>query len=367
MRLRVRVPGKLMLVGEYAVTQEGHPGIVMAVDRYLICTVKSHSQYILELSSPCPALITASTLASILEKVSRHPSLTLVYNSLRLLRTYLEERGRTLAPFHATLRSDLQTPSGIKMGMGSSAAVSIAMIAALTGLEQIALSPSELFKLGSLPHLMTQPDSSCIDVAAATYGGVIYYERFNGHWVSKQLEQGIALHELINQPWPGLHIHTLLGQPALHLVAGWSGQAAYTPDFLHGMYTWQHNQPFLFRQFLERSDEIVNAFARAWTRPSSARLIRAIHRARRVLQFVGNQSHLIIETEAMVKALDAVKFLGGAGKTSGAGGGDMITAWLKNREDIARLRQQWLKYNIMPISLRLSEHGVQQDSLLSQE
>lgn len=359
-RIITRVPGKLMLMGEYAVSELAHPGIVMAVNRYLTCTLKSHAHYLLEFPGFYPSRIAASSLSSLMAQLKRWPSLILVYDAVTIAKRYLVEEEKELPPFHLIITSDLQTSSGVKMGFGSSAALSVALLASL--LRHGAgkwVNRTLLFKLGALTHVMTQPASSCADVAAATYGGIIHYERFSTPWLDDQLQEGVCVHELVERQWPGLYIRSLKGMLPLPLLAGWTGKKASTPAFLQGMKAFKERNPDLFQQFLQDSDEAARAFSRSLAERNSEDLLHCVKAGRRILRFLGSHGNLPIETRPIQKALDAVESLGGAGKTSGAGGGDIIIAWF-DREMSLPL-SQWQENDITPVPLSLAEEGVRQD------
>ena len=116
-----------MLMGDYAVTQNGHPGIVAAVDRYVTAVVESAERYHLEL----PALeitITTADWPSLLMRLREDVRLTLVLRVMVLIHRYAKEAGQRLAPFRVIVTTtEMQTPAGIKYGLGSSAAISVAL------------------------------------------------------------------------------------------------------------------------------------------------------------------------------------------------------------------------------------------------
>lgn len=359
--VRVRVPGKLMLMGEYAVTQVGHPGIVTAIDRFLSCTIEPSAHYRLDFPNMGSPPVRAEQWDSLRQRLNDVPRLELVNRTLMLVGRYLREEGRNLPPFRLTVTSELQTASGIKYGFGSSAAVSVALVAALLRYATTADPEREAaFKLAAAAHLLTQGNGSCADIAAATHGGVIYYRRFDAAWLGRRLTGG-SLHELVEDRWPGLRIERLPQGPASFLRVGWTGQPVPTPAFLERMAAFKDRSPAVFQRFLVQSDRAVEAFAEAMKSGNLGVLFRAIGDNRSALTMLASEARMPIETEAMRKALKTVERLGGKGKTSGSGGGDAIVAWFSTEDTTPTLRNQWKHDGMELMMVSPIEQGITYD------
>ena len=81
--------------------------------------------------------------------------------------------------YHLKIDSELDSPDGKKYGLGSSAAVTVATIKALSEFYELNLSKEHLFKLASIAHLNVQGNGSLGDIAASVYGGWIAYHSFD--------------------------------------------------------------------------------------------------------------------------------------------------------------------------------------------
>ncbi|MFS8066589.1 MAG: hypothetical protein ACMG6S_09490 [Byssovorax sp.] len=141
--MRARAPGKIVLSGAYAVL-EGAPSIVAAVDRAVVADAS--------LAAP---LVTDEVRAAIEAGVIER------------------------APWFdaSALRTSLPDGTSRKLGLGSSAAIVVASIAAASG-ERLPRAPSgsladAVFPAAYAAHRRAQPGGSGIDVAASAYGGVI--------------------------------------------------------------------------------------------------------------------------------------------------------------------------------------------------
>jgi phosphomevalonate kinase len=138
--VKARAPGKLVLSGAYAVL-EGAPAIVAAVDRYVTADAARPAE-----------LVTAEVRAAIDAGALRDP------------------------PWFdaSSLRASLPDGTSRKLGLGSSAAILVASLAAATG-ERFATPAlrAAIFPVALAAHRAAQPKGSGIDVAASTFGGVI--------------------------------------------------------------------------------------------------------------------------------------------------------------------------------------------------
>ena len=178
-RITSSAPGKVVLSGEYAVL-DGAPAVAMAVDRRAVVTVQASA----EPSVRC-------------EGLDGEPD-------LRLFECVRQALG--LGDWHASAcldsRAFSDTDSGIKFGIGSSAALSVALVRALAPRD---IDDERLLSIAMNAHrTFQQGRGSGVDVASSFRGGLIEYRL------------GAAPRSL---RWPsGLHYSLL-----------WSGIAASTP------------------------------------------------------------------------------------------------------------------------------------------
>ena len=173
--VRVSAPGKLFLLGEYAVL-EGAPALLTAVDRRATVTATASASWRLtarELGIEALPLGQAGALPSDLDAATRS-SLTLfdaVRTSVAAVVTTPRGRPLDLVIDTAALHRD-----GHKLGLGSSAAVATALTAALTSAGGLGLDRDALFAIASAAHHAAQDGSgSGGDIAAAVHGGLLLY------------------------------------------------------------------------------------------------------------------------------------------------------------------------------------------------
>ncbi len=354
-----RAPGKLMLMGEYAVTQKGHPSVVLAIDRDLTCSLAPSSDFSLNFVGTNIPRITATDWSTLRRHMAETPNLALVHQAFSWVDRYLSEEGTAIPPFRLVVISTLQSPHGVKYGFGSSAALTVAMVAGLYAFaSHKPLAREAIFKLASLAHVGVQALSSCADVAAATYGGRLLYRRYDPGWLEGQLHSKASAHLLIEKPWPDLQIVPMSLNPLLSFRVGWTAIPASTPSLMRRMIEFQQREPDRFREFLWASDEAVGQFVQAVDQNLSEDFCHAVSSNREALRRLSVMAAIPIETPLISEALGVVTQVGGCGKTSGAGGGDALIAWLKNDQVDDLVQQKWAQRGVRMMSIRPVAEGV---------
>ena len=141
--IRVVAPGKLVLLGEYAVL-DGAPAVVAAVDRGVRCEVTSADTT--TWSTPDDDRFVAAALIA------------------------------ADAPAGHYAFADHPVPvTDSKLGLGGSAAAVVAAVAAADLQRGRAVDPDRIHSLARRVHLQVQGCGSGIDVAASSYGGVLRF------------------------------------------------------------------------------------------------------------------------------------------------------------------------------------------------
>src|SRR6185503_14672970 len=136
---RAAAPGKVVLSGAYAVL-EGAPAIVAAVDRYVTADASRPAELV-------TAEVGAAIAGGALDK----------------------------APWFdaSPLRARLPDGTSRKLGLGSSAAILVASLAASAEEASEGSLRAAIFPAALAAHRSAQPGGSGIDVAASTFGGVL--------------------------------------------------------------------------------------------------------------------------------------------------------------------------------------------------
>jgi mevalonate kinase len=163
--IKVSAPGKLLLFGDHAVVH-GRPCIVTSVDYRISISLEKRGNNMIVLNVPDVGFKNYIVPIDDLDKP--HPKevrfvLTAVSNFFNRYKIKSGLEIKTKSEFSA------------KVGLGSSSAVTVSTIKGLAELLKIGITNKELFDLSYKTVLDIQEVGSGFDVAAAIYGGTIYF------------------------------------------------------------------------------------------------------------------------------------------------------------------------------------------------
>ncbi|WP_405224711.1 mevalonate kinase family protein [Lentisalinibacter sediminis] len=323
-------PGKLVLTGEYAVL-DGAPAIVTAVDRRAVVTVETAADCRVQARGPdiAPAAFGLTGDGRLDWHADRAAQ---DYRLLVAVTETLAERAPLPAdrPFQIRLDTSAFYSGADKLGLGSSAALTVALTAALcrhfgrTFEDGLAYEAHRRLQGG---------EGSGLDIAASVAGGVIRF---------------------------------VVGDPPLVEPVRW-------PDGLEALFVWTGRSA--------RTTPRVRRY-REWRRSPAAdgpadRLIRRAAEAAAAWQ-AGDTQAVLETTAAWARALDGVgeaaridigggghaelaRLADGAGvvyKPSGAGGGDLGLALAGDRRRLQSFRAAAERAGFRPLPLRPDDGGL---------
>jgi phosphomevalonate kinase len=262
--VRARAPGKLVLSGAYAVLH-GAPAIATAVDRYVLAD-----------SSRAAEFVTPEVEQSI---------------------------GRERAPWFDA--SKLRQ-AGKKLGLGSSAAILVASLAALELDAEETLEPAELsrrvLERARQGHRTAQGGGSGIDVFASVLGGTFRYE----------IGGGVPRADSIELP------------AAVVIEAFWSGSAASTPRLLEQVRALGARDPVSHDRLMgDQASAARRAVTAVEARDASA-FISALDAQARALSVLGHTASAPIVPEEARELAELARESGATVLPAGAGGGDIV-------------------------------------------
>lgn len=342
--IETRAPGKLFIVGEYAVVEAGEPAVLVAIDRYLRVSLTERD---------------APAGAGVAQPASDHVRAAIL--AVDELRT---ARGLAERYFDIEIDSELDGPDGRKYGLGSSAAVTVATVEALDRLYGLGLDPLERFRVAMLATIEVSPKASGGDLAASTFGGWIRYSSPD----RSALRAHRAAHGIVSalqcEAWQHCEVRSLPAPQTLRLLVGWTGSPASTESLVESVEatTTPDRDAESRRAFLSLSRACVDDFCRALEAGSQAsdRACTAIRDARTLLQRLGEDRGIVIETPALRLLCEVAEQHGAAAKSSGAGGGDCGIALAMPGSDIPGILRGWEQHNITPLDLEV--HGASRSS-----
>lgn len=358
--IEVSTPGKLFIAGEYAVVEPGHPAIIVAVDQFVTVTLESaenvgsiqSAQY-----SSLPVRWTRRNNELVLD--IRENPFHYVLAAIRLTEKYAQEQQKELAFYHLKVTSELDNSNGRKYGLGSSGAVTVATVKALSLFYDLDLSEADIFKLSALAHLEVQGNGSCGDIAASCYGGWIAFSTFDHQWVSDQAKKQ-TLTALIQATWPKLMIKPLNVPKKLRLLIGWTGSPASTSVLVDQVNQSKEVQKNAYQKFLDDSKTCVETMITGFDSENISMIQNQIRKNRQLLQQLTSLTGVMIETPALKKLCNLAQICSGAAKSSGAGGGDCGIVIFKQKSGILPLMSSWEKEGITPLPLHVYFYGKQE-------
>lgn len=351
---QIKTPGKLLIAGEYAVTEPDQPGIVVAVNRYITVQIKKASYNRIDLPQLGMENVTWEYENEQVNFSVNNNKLRFIQQAIQVVYRYLSSSD---APFHLTVSSELDDESGKKYGLGSSAAIVVAVITAILKLQkEQEPTDDEIFKLASIAHFKTQGNGSCADIAASTYGGWLYYVAFDGVWLLEQIDQPLTIKELVSMKWPSLYVERLQLPKNLQFCVGWTGKAAATAPMVNKIRSYQRNNPKNYRAFLRDSLAAVQQIVQGCKENKTTLVLDGVERNREVLRSISRLANVKIETPQLEK-LAEIAATYGRGKSSGAGGGDCGIAFVEGENKSAQLRDAWQVAGIKALDLQPSTSG----------
>ena len=307
--MRVTVPGKAMLAGEYAVLA-GAPGIVCAVDRFLTVDVAK---------VPSDRLQGAGQAWHQGEEAL--PALAFALQALQVATAYLKGKGRARPGLSLELTDALRAPDGTKLGLGGSACTCVGVTAAVLASAGLPLDRALVFKLAATAHAAGQQTrGSALDVAASTYGGTLFTRRFEVEPLLGLLKAGGLAFATVVDCTAAPEVERLPSPGGLGLA--FSGSAASTAALVSEMEKFGAAKPKIFATFVAKTSHAVDTLRRALLAKDHEATLRAFESAGHELEVLGEASGLPLVSDAHREIAALARSHGAAAKISGAGGGD---------------------------------------------
>src|SRR5690625_1205737 len=145
-----------MLAGEYAVLEPNYELIVLAVNRFVYVTLKLADTNTVTLENYHLTNVPWTFTGQELHISSDDSRKEYVEYAMEIALTYLQENNITWQPFSLSIKSELDDDlSGRKYGLGSSAAITTAVISIILEKFAPSLAAKEtIFKLAAITHII---------------------------------------------------------------------------------------------------------------------------------------------------------------------------------------------------------------------
>ncbi|MBS9335865.1 mevalonate kinase [Fructobacillus papyrifericola] len=309
---RFHIPGKLFLAGEYAVTKPGQPAVLTPVDRGLQIEANlsagSTGQIILRSDQYEAAYQTSWAAVSAIRAADLETgSWTFVRAAMAVFYQSQQQLDfDNLPTVELTISSSMKAKEG-KLGLGSSAAVTVAIVLALHAAHLEDDDRLAVFKEAAFAHYLVQGSGSLGDIATAAFNQTIFYQA--PAWLADQ--KAFEPSDFTNLDW------SLLAIDALEWPSNWSfaivasRQPASTRKALA--------QKIDLAPLFEPSKKAVLAVKQAIEASDYEALKKALNENQQLLIETLPEGY---QTEKLATFLQLLDRLDLAGKISGAGFGD---------------------------------------------
>jgi phosphomevalonate kinase len=289
MAVEARAPGKLVLLGEYAVLDGAH-ALVMAVDRHAVARIGPWQ-------GPHCRIETRMPDAATVEFAPGQPS------GLGLVDLVVAAGPRPRWPvWAAELDSAAFFAGSRKLGLGSSAAALVAFAGAWARAASPAGPAPALTDLVELHRRFQGGAGSGIDIAAAWAGGVIEF------WLD---DKSLPRFGSVQLP------------KSVGFAGIFAGSSASTPDLVGRYRRWVDARPDESGRMRRQMGAIAGEGCAAAGEDDGAGLVAAIAAYGRCLDALGDAIGAEILTPAHREIAQMAEGFGLAYKVSGAGGGDV--------------------------------------------
>jgi mevalonate kinase len=316
--IKVRVPGSVMLFGEHAVLA-GYPAIVTAIEQYvtLIMTVREDDRIVIH-----------SDQFSHYETRIADLSLQAPYQFV--LACLLQQKERMKHGLTITIQSTIDPT----LGLGSSAAVTVAMLLAL---KELGMMQSDIWQSACQVIRQVQKRGSGMDALASLYGGVLYYD-------------------------PAVTIpKKLTRRDDLRLV--YSGYKTPTAEVLQKVVDYFEDMPLLLERLYSTMGETVRMAYSAWMQEDKFLLAKAMNiyqglqQALQVSDAHCDQFCLWLRERVRVEGV----------KISGSGLGDCLLTLGSDWREITEEEIKRMHPRAQYFPVQISEQGASVEGVMSSE
>ncbi len=286
-KITVSAPGKLMLLGEHAVVY-GRPCIVTAVNQRMKAIVELTDEPVFRLDAPDVSLTDYQKPMDQVGVGDIPKGAKFVEIALK---NFIEKH-----PIQRGLNVTTSSEFSSQFGFGSSSASAVCVIKALSEITKANLDHRAIFDLAYKTVLDIQGKGSGFDVAAAVYGGTLYF--LTG---GKEIEP--------------------LNVASIPLVVGYSGIKADTVTLMDQVLEKAKKEPAIVEGIYDSIGKLVEQAKVALLGKDWARLGDLMNRNQKLLKELG------VSIKKLDEMILAARNAGAYGaKLSGAGGGDCMIA-----------------------------------------
>ncbi len=365
-----KAPGKILWLGGYAILERPNVGLVTTTDNaYVTARITLLDNNDVNLSAYDLDEKYNGSINLITGEISPDASqmLNLLKTSCEIASMYALSKGKNIKGLKVSTKNDrqfaytLESGKLSKSGLGASAAVIVTAIKGI--LAAYGIDPMEneaAHKLSQLAHsVATGKVGSGFDIAAATYGSIVYtryspeiLNNFPKEYSYKDIKN------IVEQHWDYKIEPISLPRNFKILMANYIGNAAITVSLVSKVNEFKAKNPNEYNKIIAKineQDELAIFYLRKLSKGSGdledlAKFRAAFDSARLVTKELGVRAGIDIEDDEATELIEECKRHGAlVARLPGAGGKDAIAAITINDEDYSQLKEFLLSKNELKI------------------
>ncbi len=363
--IEVKAPGKIMLSGEWSILEPGHSCIVLPVNKFVTARIQESKKIIFNSENiGLKNVILQWTLKNLMGHLSVAPVLpehliakfNVCFCVIKNCLQFLTEQGVVIKPFELSVYSELSVVKSddsifVKPGLGSSAAVTVAVCKSILKFHDFNIDSSEglelVFKLACLSHYSASGKlGSGFDVACSTYQKPIIYKIFNSEWLKNEICSAKNISNIVLLDWPDLRISEIKLPENMQLLIGFVGYSAFTPKLIEKMQKFKQENLKAYQKIMGAINSVVCKLVSALEQCDQVEIINLINQNRDLLVNLGVESGIDLETKKLGCLIQIAQKFGAASKFSGAGGGDCGIAVCFDKSVAAKISDGWNRIGI---------------------
>lgn len=349
MKFLTKTPGKLIILGEYAVL-EGAPSLVASTNRFANAFFKKSTDGVFKIEAPSinvpllKFLINDEGKVKFIEKpfnkvVEKLSLFTAIFEHAA---NKLIEKGIKIPPLEIMLDTyDFYLPKNLlKLGLGSSAAVTVSLITGLLSaniIEPDEISPEQIMKLAMDSHKTAQGSiGSGVDIVAAVYGGIIKYQIKEKEISFKQI------------PFP----------KDLYYLTVWSGKPASTPGYVEKFNKFKKDRPDGFKELVNEMTKTSSSGIDAFENGDVKLFLKFYDDYFHLLNRLNVELSIPVITKEHQEIYDIARANDCFYKSSGAGGGDLGILFSTDQFVVNKVNNELKKKSYETLEIKFGTSGI---------
>jgi len=350
--IRINVPGKLIILGEYAVL-EGADALVSSVNRYVIVEISTPEDDVCQISSnlisrPLCFKVDKNGNCDPEQNQSEQLISTMKFSLAIITRicSHIAQIGLPIHPFIIKIDTSQFYFGENKLGLGSSAALTVALIVSIVnhiGIEKKVFTDKyDMFRFACDTHFFAQGNKgSGIDIAASVFGGVnIYNMNTSGQEGRSQ------------------QISPVSDLPGLFLLPVWSGISVSTRELLSQVEGFKALHKSEYNEVMLKLLTLSASGCETYTAKNLSDFLDILQDYYNVLKDFSEMSKIPIISDIHKKIATIVSNTDGVYKPSGAGGGDLGIVFSDSKNTLESVKKDLFQNDFETLELGISETGV---------